>query len=376
MLRSKILAAAAASAFAVVCTSSNAQDLSPEEAQRILDENFAPLFDDSNPGCVYGVARHGEIIASGVGGRANLELNVSLTRSSAFDIGSAAKQFTATSAAILARRGKLDLDADIREYLPEMHAFDPPIRVRHLIHHSSGLHDPYAPLSWLYGNEYGNAYPSEFTLRMARGMTSLKSEPGAVYEYSNLGYLLLGQIVERVSGQSLRQFAHENIFEPLEMNNTHFHDNAREIIPNRASAYKRAADGEGWEWTHSDFTVMGDGGAYSTIDDLAKWYGVFSDPSKLEGRKKLFDLITTPGAYSETGVTFIGVPAEYLFGNFKMTHEGVDLIGHPGGWAGYATTPFYVPSIDATLITMCNTRYQKVVDATLLTLHTLGGSAK
>ena len=348
-----------------------AGEIEPASAQDLLDEAFAPLFSTDDPGCVYGIARNGDVIAHGVGGLANLELAAPLKRNSRFDIGSTSKQFTAASAAILARRGKLDLDADIRRYVPEMHAFDPPIRVRHLIHHSSGLYDPYEPLSWLYNDEYGTQYPSDYTLRMAFGMKTLKSEPGTVYEYSNLGYLLLGLIVERVSGVSLREFADENIFKPLGMSETHFHDNAKEIVPNRASAYRRTADGAGWEWTHSDFTVMGDGGVYSTLDDLAKWYGVFSDPSKLEGGKRLFDLLLTPGEYSEKGATFIGLPIKYGFGIQMYDDNGVELIGHPGGWAGYVTTPYFVRAADATLITLCNTRYQAVVGTTRATLRRL-----
>lgn len=340
-----------------------AQSEANDRLQTILDEAFSPLLSDAGPGCVYGAAQGGRVLAEGATGLANMEHGIPLSTESVFDIGSTSKQFTAISAAMLALEGKLDLDADIRTYLPEMQVFETPILVKHLIHHSSGLHDPYDPLSWLFGDVYGAFYPSDFTLRMGYGMTSLKSKPGDVYEYSNLGYLLLGQIVERVSGQTLRTFAEDRIFGPLGMSKTHFHDDYREVVPGRASAYQPKADGSGWIWTQSNFTVMGDGGVYSTLGDLAKWYQVFSDPSLLPGGQKLMDLVLTGGEYAKTGATYGPFDVDYGFGVMKMTVDGVDIIGHPGAWAGYITVPFYIKPADISLITICNTRKREVMRA-------------
>ncbi len=337
----------------------------PAEAGAALDGVLAAAVVTDGPGCVTGIASGGKLLAWRASGIANLELGVPLTRDSAFDIGSSSKQFTALSAAILARRGKLDLDADIRTYLPDMHAFDPPIRVRDLIHHSSGLPDVYEPLSWQFGDVDGNRYPADLTLRMARGITALRFAPGSQYEYSNLGYLLLAEIVEKVSGQSLRAFAGENIFAPMGMTKTAFHDNAREIVPGRASAYARAADGQNWEWRHSDFDVMGDGGVYSTLDDLAKWYNVYADPAKLEGGKALLDLVLTPGRYAGTGASYRGMAMDYGFGVQMLRYKGLRAIGHPGGWAGYATIPYYFPEGNFAVIAMCNVQRREVVGAVL-----------
>jgi CubicO group peptidase (beta-lactamase class C family) len=317
------------------------------------------------PGCVAGVAKGGRLLAARATGLANMELKVPMRTDMAFDIGSTSKQFTALSAAILARRGKLDLDADIRTYLPDMHAFDPPIRVRHLIHHSSGLPDVYEPLSWQYGDPDGNNYPSDLTLRMARGVRSVEFEPGSQYAYSNLGYLLLAEIVEKASGQTLRAFADANIFKPMGMANTAFKDDPRELVPNRASAYSLKPDGKTWEWRHSDFRVMGDGGVYSTLGDLAKWYGVYADPSKLEGGADLMKLVLTPATYSKTGASWRGQPLDYGFGVQMLKHNGRRLIGHAGGWAGYATVPYVSPESGVAVIAICNVRDVKVLNAVL-----------
>lgn len=334
------------------------------ETEAALDRVIAAVGAGDGPGCVTGVASGGRVLAWRAAGSANLELGVPLSRQSAFDIASTSKQFTAVSAAILARRGKLDLDADIRTYLPDMHPFDPPIRVRDLIHHSSGLPDVYEPLSWQFGDEDGNRYPPELTLRTARGIKALRFAPGTKYEYSNLGYLLLAEIVETVSGQTLRRFAQENIFGPMGMTNTHFHDNMREVVPNRASAYTLAPDGR-WEWRHSDFDVVGDGGVYSTLDDLAKWYDVYADPSKLEGGRALLDMLTTPATYTQSGATYRGKPIGYGFAMQMFEHNGQKVVGHPGGWGGYGTVPYYFPAGNLTVIAMCNTRRIEVLDAVL-----------
>jgi len=343
----------------------HAEQLTPKRAEALLKERFAALLPVDGPGCVKGIASGGSLIASRASGFANLELKVPMTTAMAFDIGSTSKQFTALSAAILARRGKLDLDADIRTYLPDMHAFDPPIRVRDLIHHSSGLHDVYEALTWQFGDPDGNRYPADLTLRMARGMKDLKFKPGSQYEYSNIGYLLLGEIVDKVSGQTLRAFADANIFKPMGMANTAFKDDLREIVPNRASAYSLKADGKTWEWRHSDFDVMGDGGVYSTLADLAKWYNVYADPSKLEGGKALIDMVLTPGVYSEKGATWRGQPMDYGFGVQMFSHNGQKAIGHAGGWAGYATAPYYFPAGDFAVIAICNMRKVEVLNAVL-----------
>ncbi len=335
-------------------TVAGVQAMDTETAEVLLSRHIEPAFEPGNPGCVAGIARDGRLLAAGAYGMANIELGVAMKTNMVFDIGSASKQFTAASIALLSQRGQVDLDADIRRYLDDMPVFDEPIRVRDLVYHSSGLPDVYESLEWISGNRDGNKFRSELTLKMARGMSKLEFAPGSQYEYSNLGYLLLGEIVEKVSGQTLRQFAHENFFEPMEMSNTHFHDDIGELVPNRASAYSLAEDGRTWRWRHSDFDVMGDGGVYSTLEDLAKWYNVYKDPTRLEGGKELVELLLTVGEYTDSAPEYLGMPLNYGFGVQLLDRNGSRLIGHPGGWAGYGTIPYYFPDADVAAITLCN----------------------
>jgi CubicO group peptidase (beta-lactamase class C family) len=355
-------------------TLSTAASATPDRAavNAALESVITSATIPGGPGCVAGVAKDGKLLAARATGLANMELKVPMRTDMVFDIGSTSKQFTALSAAILARRGKLDLDADIRTYLPDMHAFDPPIRVRHLIHHSSGLPDVYEPLSWQTGDPDGNNYPSDLTLRMARGIRSLAFEPGSQYAYSNIGYLLLAEIVEKVSGQTLRAFADANIFKPMGMANTAFKDDPRELVPNRASAYSLKPDGKTWEWRHSDFRVMGDGGVYSTLGDLAKWMGAEADPSKLDGGAELMKLVLTPATYTKTGASWRGQPLDYGFGVQMLDHKGRRLIGHAGSWAGYVTAPYVSPDSGIAVIAICNVRRAEVLNAVLDAAAELG----
>ena len=351
-----LLAATAWLAFAASPTLSASDvgaPLTSAKAKALLDERLGGLGTPDGPGCVSAIARDGQVLATRAKGLANLELKVALTPDSVFDIGSTSKQFTAASIAILSRRGKIDLDADIRTYLPELKVLPKPVTVRQLIHHSGGYPDPYEALERLYGDHDGNLYPSDATLKMAAGTTRTEFEPGEKYAYSNVGYLLLGQIVERVSGQSLRAFAEANIFAPLGMSHTHFHDNYQELTPNRASAYGRDADGKTWIWRHSDFTIMGDGGVFSTDGDLAKWYDNFSHP-RLEGGQALVDLLLTPGVYRSGPATYRGHPVEYGFGVMIDRSSGAAIIGHPGSWAGYGSIPYFAPAHGLGVIVLCN----------------------
>lgn len=337
---------------------------SPRDTANLLDRRFAAMFAPHEPGCVIGIAQGGTLIATRGYGLANLDYGLPMKPDTVFDIGSASKQFTAAAVAILARRGKVDLDADIRTYLPAMQQFDPPVTVRQLIHHSSGLPDPYDPLETLFHSRDGNYYPSELTLRMAEGTKSTKFKPGSRYEYSNVGYLLLAQIVERVSGKRFRDFANENIFQPLGMTRTHVHDDIGMIVPNRATAYSLSQSGDRWEMRHSDFVLPGDGSVYSTVGDLAKWYGSFASP-RLEGGAELVRMLLTPGEYSEQGPSYIGHPIRYAYGIQVFEWNGEPVFGHPGGWAGFGSVPYHFPRRNITIVSLCNTRKPDVLRTVL-----------
>jgi len=304
------------------------------------------------PGCAVGLSQRGELVYSQGFGLADMEHNIPVTPDTIFDTGSVSKQFVAASIALLSLRGQVDLNADIRTYLPSLPEHEKPITVRHLIAHAGGLPDVYKLLELLGHEEDGNFYPSELTLEMIYRMKTLEFEPGTKYAYSNAGYLLLAQIVEKVSGQTLRQFTQDNIFGPIAMNQTHFHDNYREIVPNRAYGYGLNQKGE-WETRNSNFYVVGDGGLFTTVGDLARWDKNFYD-NELGGGAAFLDLILSPFEYREAGAEFLGQKVDYAFGLFLDTYDGNQRIWHPGGWAGFSAAFVRFPEKNVALILLCN----------------------
>ncbi|MDQ3174353.1 MAG: beta-lactamase family protein [Acidobacteriota bacterium] len=207
-----------------------------------VDALFAQWAKPDLPGCALGVIKDGRMIYKRGYGMANLDYDIPISSSSVFYIASTSKQFTAASIALLAKQGKIWLDDPIRRYMPELSELYNPVTIRHLIHHTSGIRD-YLTLMSIAAIRTENIYTDEDVIELLSRQKALNFKPGDQHFYSNSGYLLLSMIVKRVTGKSLRQFADENIFKPLGMKNTHFHDDRTMIVKNRAISYALKKDG-------------------------------------------------------------------------------------------------------------------------------------
>ncbi|MBK8648487.1 MAG: beta-lactamase family protein [Gemmatimonadetes bacterium] len=218
--------------------------LAPATAAAI-DSLYLQMSHSGEPGCAAGVYQSGAITFARGYGFANLTHDVPITPTTRFTTGSVSKQFTAASIALLVRAGRLSLDDDVRKYIPEMNAYPTPVRVRHLVHHTSGLRD-FWELVGLAGVRYDDGYTSDDMLAMAARQKGLNFPPGSQYRYSNTGYLAMAVIVQRITGQSLRRFADSAIFKPLGMRETLFLDDHNEIVPRDVRwPTRRAAPGGG-----------------------------------------------------------------------------------------------------------------------------------
>ena len=307
------------------------------------------------PGCAVGFARDGKLIYERQFGMANLEHNVPITADTVFRIGSASKQFVAASIAILSLNGKLNLDADIHTVLPDLPDYGAPVTIRQMINHSSGIPDYMPIVAAVYGDLDGNFYPSVKNREFLYRMDQLDFPPGSQYAYSNSAYVLLAQAVETVSGQTMREFAEEQIFEPLGMHNTHFHDNHRELVLNRADGY---AEINGlWQKKNTNLEVVGDGGVFSTVEDLVIWYNNFAD-NRLPGGEKLIDLLTTPAGYSEGFAKYRDWSIDYAFGNMYLEFGGHKLFGHSGGFVGFVAAPYRILATNEIFISLCNYQFK------------------
>ena len=246
-----------------------------DERSEQVDRLFAKWDKPDSPGAALGIVSEGELIYSRGYGVANLELGVPMDESSVFYMASESKQFTAACIALLAHDGKLSLDDDVRKHLPELPEYEQTVTIRHLVHHTSGIKD-YLSLMITAGRNFGDLFSESQVVSLIASQTDLNHAPGADYLYTNSGYFLMGQIVQRVSGKSLREFADERIFKPLEMTRTVFHDDHLMVIPGRVTGYSR----DGGRFVRNSmlgFDAVGSGGLRSCVADLVKWDRNFYD---------------------------------------------------------------------------------------------------
>lgn len=334
--------------------------LADANLSKAVDAVFADI-DKDEPGCAVGVIHKGEFIHKRGYGLANMEYGIPITSQTVFRTGSVGKQFTAMAIAILAERGELDLDADVHSYLPDLIDYGHKVTIRQMLHHYAGMGDyDHEVFRKADGSEFrfGNedfATIAEFYQMVAKAKLVL--EPGTRYLYSNLGYFLLSQVLERVSGKTLREFAAKEIFGPLYMNATRFNDNVNQLVINRADGYQQKEDGS-WEIYMTNLSWVGDGGVFTTIDDFIKWDRNFYDNRLGLGKPSLIELMETPlpGMLEETedGLR----PASYAFGLEIEERFGQRSIRHTGSWVGFTALYNRFPDLKLSVVVFCNSLEQ------------------
>jgi len=327
------------------------------DARPRVDALFAPYAGEDRPGCAVGVIRDGQFVFTGAYGMASLEYGVPLGSESVFRIASVSKQFTAMAVAILSERGQLSLDADVHSYLPDLMDFGHPVTIRQMLQHASGMAD-YGDSPELYLNASGEEFrwgdedylsTREFLDRVLR--TPLAAKPGTEFRYSNFAYFLLGQVVGRVSGMSLREFAQDNIFGPLSMGASSFNDSVDRVVKNVATGYRKGADGQ-YERYMTNLDWVGDGGVYTSIDDFIHWDRNFYANVLGKGGQQLIELMQTPGDLTRRGERQHEV--SYGFGQELDRYRGQTRIAHSGSWVAF--TSYYVrfPELRLSAVTFCN----------------------
>ncbi len=318
--------------------------LAGEKTEKV-DRLFALWDKPDSPGCALAIIKDGRLIYKKGYGMANLELNVPITPQTVFYIGSCSKQFLAFCIALLAQQKKLSFDDDIRKYLPEMPDYGNPITINHLIHHTSGLRD-YLSLEEIAGIPLG-FYHQQKALKLIARQRALNFRPGEEYLYSNSGYLLLAEILTRVSGQSLASFAREKIFKPLMMKNSHFHDDYTKLIKNRASGYLPDTEGKDkFKNFISTFDCVGSGGLYTSVEDLFLWDQNFYHHQV--GDPDLIQMMQKPGSLNN------GQKLNYGFGLYLGIYRGLKTVGHSGALGGYRAAMIRFPEEKFSVICLSN----------------------
>ncbi|WP_181040026.1 serine hydrolase domain-containing protein [Aureitalea marina] len=292
---------------------------------KAIDEVFTTLISPQSPGASLGVFKDGQLVYGKGYGLANMEYDIPNDTQSVFRIGSTSKQFTAACVVLLAQQGKLSLEDPLSKHFPEFPDYADRITIRQLMNHTSGIRD-YLQISYLRGMSEDDFYTDQEIMRWLVNQTDLNFEPGSEFTYSNSGYWLLGQLVNKVSGKNMAQFAQAEIFEPLGMTATHFHNDHQAIVKNRASGYAPTTDG-GYQISMTTLDMIGDGGIFTSIEDILKWDNEYYE------RKLLNDAfwkeMTTTGKLSN------GEDTEYGGGLFMEEYKGLRTISHGGAFVGF-----------------------------------------
>jgi CubicO group peptidase (beta-lactamase class C family) len=302
-----------------------------EQTVKEMDELLSKAYPPDGPGAAVIVVKGGKTLLRKGYGMADVELGVKVEPDMVFRLGSITKQFTAVSILMLAEQGKLSLSDDITKFFPDYPAKGRVVTVEHLLTHTSGIKSYTSIPAWramwrkdmtvtelidLFKNE-----PPDF-------------EPGTQWAYNNSGYILLGAIIEKLSGMSYEQFLQKNIFDPLGMKHT-FYGSASRVIPRRVPGYSMTNEGlrnaEYLSMTHP----YAAGALLSNVDDMALWDAALYT-------EKLFKQSSLQKAFTPY-VLKDGTTTNYGFGWGRLEYEGRTVIEHGGGIHGFSTTGIRMP---------------------------------
>jgi len=276
------------------------------------------------PGLTLLVSKNGKPIRTEGYGLSSLELNVAAKPETIFQSGSVGKQFTATAVMMLVEAGKIGLDDPLTHYFPDAPSSWKQVTVRELLSHTAGFTD--------YPKDFDERkdHTEEELLKIVESIP-LAYPPGTSWSYSNLGYLTLGILIHKVTGEFYGDFLRQRIFRPLDMSTARIIDEA-DIIPNRSAGY-RLVHGQvkNQEWVSPSLNTTADGSLYFSILDLAKWDAALYTERLLK-KSSLTQMWTVAPLRS-------GQPnsGHYGYGWFIEAQEGHRLIEHEGEWQGFET---------------------------------------
>jgi CubicO group peptidase (beta-lactamase class C family)/microsomal dipeptidase-like Zn-dependent dipeptidase len=306
------------------------------EATRRVDE-LMRNYSGPVPGASVLVLRTGKPVVQRSYGLADLEQRTMATPATNYRLASVTKQFTATAILLLCDAGKLQLDDPVRRWLPDLPDATQGVTIRHLLSHTGGVvdYEDFVP-------DDGPQVHDADVLRLLATQNRTLFTPGSNYRYSNSGYALLALVVEKASGQRFAEFLRDRIFLPLGMNDTVAFENGVSVVSSRAYGYSAA--GDTWARTDQSTTsaVLGDGGIYSSISDLAKWDAALYDDRLLRG--ELRKLAFSPTTHTENP------SVDYGFG-WRISGE---TLWHSGETRGFRNVIIRYPERELTVIVLTN----------------------
>jgi CubicO group peptidase (beta-lactamase class C family) len=315
-----------------------------------LDQLLSAFAGNDTPGAVVAVIRNGQVVHHQAVGMANLTYNIPFERKTVSNIGSVSKQFTAFAVAKLAADGLLSLDDDVREYFPELPDLGHIVTVRQILNHTSGYRE-FLNLLYMAGVrlDNGDFIDRDEILRILERQPALQDEPGTRFNYNNTAYALAALLVEKVTDTPFQIWINENVFAPLGMTSSRIRSHTGEIVPNAAEGYvfaDEAAYRIGVDLGGGGGAVMGPGGIYSTVDDLARWIGNLE--SGAVGGADVIAEITTPQ------IPTPGTDVFYGLGLVVDKQRGLSRIWHNGADTAHRAELLYFPEIDSGVVALSN----------------------
>lgn len=276
-----------------------------------------------------------------------------ITPKTIFHVASISKQFTAFAIYLLEREGKISFEDDIRKYLPEIPDFGEPISIKHLFYHTSGLRDQWALLT-LAGWRMDDVITTEHILKLVDRQKELNFPTGSEFSYNNTGFTLLAEIVERITGQGFADFAKENIFGPLGMNNTQFYDDYQKLVKNRAYSY--VLDNGIWKKRKLNYSTVGATSLFTTVEDLAKWAQNFKNP--VIGDAELLKKFNLPTELNDSKPLLLrvdqGDSIYHAKGQFYRKYRGLKLYEHSGSDGGFKSYFGRYPDQNVAIMALSN----------------------
>ena len=314
-------------AVLVLLIASACEQTKNKSVESKIDSLFHEWDNRTSPGAAVAVVKDGNVVFKKGYGMSNMEYDVPITPSSIFHIASESKQYVAYCIVLLAREGKLDLDDEVRKYLPYVPDFGKKITIRQLIYHTSGLRDQWQLLA-IGGQALEDVITQQHIIKLVEKQKELNFEPGSRMLYCNTGYTLLAEIVRKVSGKSLRVFTDERIFKPLGMAHTHFHDDNTEIDKNRTYSYDKTDSGK-FINSPLNYATVGATSLFTTVEDEIKWLLTY-ETGTVGGMDAVNQM------YQQC-VLNNGRKLRYAFGIAVDSAKGYLRVGHGGADAGYRT---------------------------------------
>lgn len=332
-----------------VIAGSSAAAAQSEPREKQIAAIFEGLATDKTPGFAVLVKQNGKVVFERGYGAKELRTNSKIDAKTNFRLASVTKQFTAMAVMLLVHDKKLKYETTLGEVFPDFPEYGKRITVRELLNHTGGLPD-YEDSMEAAEKKKGPIWSPEKQIQDAEVLQLLEKEtkgkfaPRTKWDYSNSGYVMLGSIVAKVSGKSFGEFLHERIFAPLKMADTIVFQKGKNEVSNRA--YGHSKDGEVFKETDQSSTsaTLGDGGVYSSVDDLSKWDDALRNHTLLS--EKEMEPALEPAQYGgeanvvlpdDAPAALHGVPVKYGFGWFLDPYKGHERMWHYGDTTGFKT---------------------------------------